>query len=276
MTRAGLIVFGVAAILAISACNRSSKPDPQAALDDAFRAGLLTTDEYDAKRADIVAVSAAASASVTAAAKAPVSVASNAAPVAPVPTASETRHTSSPPPTQPAASAAPGAKAAAPHTVSAPKEPEPNEAAEDKITPPPTKEAPEAAPDVNQEKEPAPAPLKGCEDEEFKSGGQKSESRFFAASPEAVHRAAVSALESMDFNIRKNTGKEIEANKKRHIGVIVGAGGERVTLTFHKQERNGQNGTSVTGETHKSFVGKLAQRTWTDAVLAQMACKLRD
>jgi hypothetical protein len=118
--------------------------------------------------------------------------------------------------------------------------------------------------------------LKGCEDEEFKSGGQKSESRFFAASQDAVHRAAVSALESMDFNIRKNTGKEIEANKKRHIGVIVGAGGERVTLTFRKQERNGQSGTSVTGETRKSFVGRLAQRTWTDAVLAQTACKLRE
>ena len=35
-----------------SACNRSSKPDPQAALDDAFKAGLLNPkDEYDAKRA---------------------------------------------------------------------------------------------------------------------------------------------------------------------------------------------------------------------------------
>jgi len=145
---------------------------------------------------------------------------------------------------------------------------------EDK-TPPPEKDEPAEAAEADA-KEPAPAPLKGCEDEDFKSGGQKSDSRFFAASPEAVRRAAVAALESMDFNIRKNTGKEIEANKKRHIGVIVGAGGERVTLTFQKSERNGQSGTRVTGETRKNFVGRLAQRTWTDAVLAQMACKLRE
>jgi hypothetical protein len=221
MTRARTIVFVAATFLVINACNRSSKPDPQAALDDAFRAGLLTKDEYDAKRGDIVAASAAASASVAAAVKAPVATAPNAAPAAPSLTASETGRSSSPPspPTQPAATAAPGAKAAASTAVSAPKRPEPNEVAEDKITAPTTKEGPESSPDATHEitpaKEPAPAPLKGCEDEEFKSGGQKSESRFFAASPETVHRAAVSALESMDFNIRKNTGKEIEANKKR-------------------------------------------------------------
>lgn len=273
MTRAGTIVFVTAAFLAVGACNRSSKSDPRAALDDAFRAGLLTKDEYDAKRADNIAASAAsASATAAAVAKAPAAIATNAAPTAPAtpaPAANASAPASAPP--------APGPQAVSSTPKSVSNAPQPNAAAEDKIAAAPAKEKIlEAAPGITQSKEPAPAPLKGCEDDEFKSGGQKSESRFFAASPEAVHRAAVSALESMDFNIRKNTGKEIEANRKRHIGVIVGAGGERVTLTFRKQERNGQSGTSVTGETRKSFVGRLAQRTWTDAVLAQMACKLRD
>jgi len=111
---------------------------------------------------------------------------------------------------------------------------------------------------------------------EYKPGGQKgAEERFFAAPPEAVRRAAVSALDGLDFNIHKTSKNEIEASKKRHIGVIVGAGGERVILTFQKTERGGQSGTRVIGETKKSFVGHMAQRTWTDAVLAEIGCKLR-
>ena len=91
-----------------------------------------------------------------------------------------------------------------------------------------------------------------------------------------VRRAAISALDSLDFNIHKNSNKEIEASKKRHVGVIVGAGGERVILTFQKSERGGQSGTRVIGDTKKNFVGHMTQKTWTDAVLAQIGCKLRE
>jgi hypothetical protein len=128
----------------------------------------------------------------------------------------------------------------------------------------------------SKEKEEEPAVLAGCEDEEFKSGGQKEVSRFYAAPPEDVWKAAVATLNGMDFNIHKNTEKEIEATRRRNIGVVVGAGGEKVTLTLKKATNQGRSGTMVTGETKKSFVGRLAQRTWTDAVLAQMACKLRE
>ncbi len=69
--------------------------------------------------------------------------------------------------------------------------------------------------------------------------------------------------------------KEIEASKKRHMDAIVGVGGERVILTFKATEEGGQNGTRVVGETKKNFIGHVSQRTWTDAVLAQIACKLR-
>jgi hypothetical protein len=136
--------------------------------------------------------------------------------------------------------------------------------------PPPSSASPKVA-------EAEPAPLAGCEDDEFKSGGQKgSQERFFAASPAEVRRAAVLALGSLDFDIRKDSNKGIEASKKRHIGVIVGAGGERVNLTFQKSQKGGQTGTLITGETKKSFVGRIAQRTWTDAVMAQIACRLRE
>ena len=47
-------------------------------------------------------------------------------------------------------------------------------------------------------------------------------------------------------------------------------------LTFQKTERAGHSGTHVIGQTKKSFVGRVTQKTWTDAVLAQIACKLRE
>jgi hypothetical protein len=201
------------------------------ALESAYKAGLLTKEEYDAKRQTLLAASATPAAAVTS---------------APLVT-----------PPQPVTPAPPTPAASARKALPAP--------------------AVEVEKKVQQtENREGPALAAGCEDEQFKSGGQKSDTRFYAASPDAVRRAAVSALDALDFNVNKNTAKEIEAQKRRHIGVVIGAGGEKVKLTLKKAEEGGRSGTLVTGETKKNFVGRLAQRSWTDAVLAQTACKLRE
>ena len=125
------------------------------------------------------------------------------------------------------------------------------------------------------EDEEEPAPSAGCEDTEYKSGGKGTQERFFPMPVASVKKGAVAALESLDFTIHKNAGKEIEASKNRHIGVIIGAGGERVALQFLEAQQGGQKGTRMTAETKKSFVGRLAQKSWTNAVLAQTACMLK-
>jgi hypothetical protein len=233
-------VFLAAVLLSATACNRTNKTEQLAALDSAYQSGLLTKDEYDAKRR---ALTAAAPTPVAAQAPAPL--------LNPTPAAA-------PPPAPPQAPRDSSPPAASPITPSS-----------QPITP----SVPRSGAVAH---EPEPAPLAGCEEVEYKPGGQKgAEERFFAAPPEAVRRAAVSALDGLDFNIHKTSKNVIEASKKRHIGVIVGAGGERVILTFQKTERGGQSGTRVIGETKKSFVGHMAQRTWTDAVLAEIGCKLR-
>ncbi len=122
-----------------------------------------------------------------------------------------------------------------------------------------------------------PQPLAGCEDAEYQSGKVKGASqRFYPAPPRAVMAAARAALRSLDFIIHEDTGNDIEASKRRHIGAIVGAGGERLILHFEKAQQDGQAGTLATGETKKSFVGRVAQKSWTNAVLAQIACHLRE
>jgi hypothetical protein len=206
------------ALVTSTACKHTSdKAEQLAALDNAYQAGLLTKDEYDAKRRALTESDAAAA------------------------TASTVPEPNSSP-------------------VAAPVAPS--------ITPSGSSSNVHAGPAE-------PAPMAGCSDAEYKSGGQKgAEARFFAASPEMVRRAAVSALESLDFNIHKNTNKEIEASKKRHLGALVGAGGERVILTFKEVQQGGQSGTRVVGQTKKNFVGHVSQKNWTDAVFAQTACKL--
>lgn len=262
-------VLLAAVLVAAPACHRADKKTDQlAALDGAYQSGLLTKDEYDAKRR-----------ALTGGEPAPVATPAPAPNPVPAPAAA--------PEPAPVPAAAPPAKVA-PQAKPAPKPRPFGPPVASLVTPssppiapsapPPIESAPApATPSVAETKEPEPAPLAGCDDAEFKSGGQKgAEERFFAAPPEQVRRAALSALDSLDFNIHKDTSKEIEASKKRNIGVIVGAGGERVILTFQKAESGGHSGTLLIARTKKSFVGRVTQRTWTDAVLAQTACKLRE
>ncbi len=118
--------------------------------------------------------------------------------------------------------------------------------------------------------------MAGCDDAEYRSGKVKgAKQRFYPASPEEVKKAAREALARLDFNLHKDAGNEMEASKRRHIGVVVGAGGERLLLHFEKSHEGNQTGTMVTGETKKSLIGRLAQKSWTNAILAQIACHLR-
>jgi hypothetical protein len=120
-----------------------------------------------------------------------------------------------------------------------------------------------------------PAPLAGCESKEVKSGKEKgTQERFFAAPLPQVKNALTGALAALEFEVKKDSGNQIEAHKKRHIGVFVGSGGEKVVLQLAEAEEEGKKGTRVTGETKKGFVGRAGQKSWTNAVLDQTSCIL--
>jgi hypothetical protein len=217
------LVVVLSLLLCAGACNRKTKAEQLAALDSAYQSGILTKDEYDAKKIALLG-----------------SFTAPAAPVAPIAPVAVT-----PAPT-PAATTAPA---------------RPKEVAGTPKT--------QAGPEV--------APLAGCSDQEYKSSnGNGPQERFFPMPLATVKRAAAEALKTLDFDIHKNTNNEIEASKKRHIGVLIGAGGEREILRFKETQLGNQKGTRVTGETKKTFVGRAAQKSWTNAVLAQTACGLRD
>lgn len=137
---------------------------------------------------------------------------------------------------------------------------------------------PKAAPQTSaaEPDEAEPAPLAGCRDAESRAGGPKGvQERFFPVSVEAVRKAATLAFTNLDFTIHADSGGEMEASKRRHLSAVIVAGGEKLILHFASARQGGQSGTRVTAETKKSIVGRLAQKSWTTAVLAQISCNLR-
>lgn len=245
-------------VLSAAACKKENKAEQLAALDSAYQAGVLSKGEYDTKRLALMGPPP-----VTPAAPAPAALAPpNPEPGKPTPFATQSQavppgRTNAPPGTaQPAAATSPPAPPPAPAPAAQPAQaiPAPQPAAAD---------------------EAEPRPLAGCVDAESKSGKVKGAlQRFYPAPLNSVVAAARAALRSLDFAIHQDTGKDIEASKRRHIGAIVGAGGERLILHFETSQQGGHTGTLVTGETKKSFVGRVAQKSWTNVVLAQIACHL--
>ncbi len=249
----GAMLLGGLALSVACGTGKKSQAEQLAALDSAYQSGVFSKDEYDAKKTAIVGQAPAASV-----APAPVTQPAPVNEPSPQPTA--------PPPVveeHPIASAAP-----VPQPQDAPR-PKPAE---------PAPVAKAAAPKHAEpaQVEPEPAAVKSCEDAEYKSHKDgASQSRFFPMPLARVKKATLDALGTLDFTIHKDEGNEIEASKKRHIGVVIGAGGEREILQFEAATEGGQRGTRVTGATKKSAVGRLAQKSWTAAVLAQTACNLR-
>ena len=288
------IALAVALTLSAAACHKDNKEAQLKALDSAYKSGVFTKEEYDAKKQALMGTPAAAPAAPAPAPAAPPDASALAAEVlpsaAPAPSSAPAQgwdvgsSSAAPQAPAPPAQTAPAARQPAQTRAAVPS---PAPAARVPAAPPPRPSPPQAVPPqaapaqaapapAAEAEEPEPTPLAGCQDAESKAGGPKGvQERFFPASEEAVRRAASVALTGLDFTIHRDSGHEMEASKRRHLSAVIGAGGERLILHFSQVRRGGQSGTWVTGETKKSIVGRLAQKSWTSAVLAQIACNLR-
>ncbi len=265
-----------------AACSRDRKAEQIAALDNALRSGLITKQEYDAKKASVLgtpppapvvaqapaplpAVSPAPTPAPPLPPELPADVSRKTAPK-PVEAPPAKTHAAAPAPTPVKTAPAPVERAASPPPPPPPSTPPPSEAGVPRPKPEPPKPA------AADEEEPK--TLAGCEDAPRPGKEKGLQERFFPASVARVKDAARSALAGLEFKVNKDAGNEIDANKKRHLGVLVGSGGERIILRFEEAREGGQRGTRVTGETKKGFLLRAGQKSWTNAVLAQTACLL--
>jgi len=123
--------------------------------------------------------------------------------------------------------------------------------------------------------EDTPAPTSACAGTDIRPGKEKGrQERFYPMPMAQVREAALKSLKDLEFNVRRASDTELEASKKRHIGLLIGSGGEKMTLQFEEAVQGGRRGTRVTGETKKGFVMRAGQKSWTNAVLDQTACTL--
>jgi hypothetical protein len=117
-----------------------------------------------------------------------------------------------------------------------------------------------------QEKKPEAEKAK--EKAEIKPGKEKGkQERFFAHPLQKVKEATIDAMKAIEFEVKKDKGNELEAKRKRHVGVFVGSGGETLVVQLREAEEGGAKGTRVIAETKKGFVGRAGQKSWSNAVL---------
>lgn len=126
-----------------------------------------------------------------------------------------------------------------------------------------------------QQTPPATTPDQPCMKEEMKPGKDSKIEHFFAAPADKVKQAIVDAMKAIECTPDKQTDTEIQGQRKRHIGVMVGSGGEVLSFTLAPATENGVAGTKVVGDTKKTFAGRMGQKSWTDAVLTRAECLLK-
>jgi uncharacterized lipoprotein YehR (DUF1307 family) len=83
--------------------------------------------------------------------------------------------------------------------------------------------------------------------------------------------AAKQALTTYGCNIKKEKADYLECTRDRHVGVMVGSGGEKVTVKLSEKGSE----TRVEIKTGKGFVGRLAKKNWSTPIFDEMMKTLK-
>ena len=86
-----------------------------------------------------------------------------------------------------------------------------------------------------------------------------------------VLEAARQALATYGCDVKKEKPDYLECTRSRHVGVMVGSGGEKVTVEL--SEKDGQ--TRVQIKTGKGFVGRLGKKNWSTPIFDEMMKTLK-
>jgi hypothetical protein len=101
--------------------------------------------------------------------------------------------------------------------------------------------------------------------------GSKDVDQTVAYPMDKVFDAAKQALLTHGCNIKKEKADYLECTKDRHIGMVVGSGGEKITVKLTPKG----NETRVEIKTGKGFVGRLGKKNWSTPVFDEMMKTLK-
>jgi hypothetical protein len=79
-------------------------------------------------------------------------------------------------------------------------------------------------------------------------------------------------LSAVDASVTENTPTQIKAQRNRHIGLLVGSGGEELNVTLSPVSNSS---TFVTVATKTGFVGGAGQKAWSCQIVDQMVAMAR-
>lgn len=111
----------------------------------------------------------------------------------------------------------------------------------------------------------------GAENKDEPSKGSKDVDQVVAYPMVDVLNAVKQALATYGCNIKKEKADSLECTRDRHMGVLVGSGGEKVTVRL---SANG-SGTRVEIKTGKGFAGRLGKKNWSTPIFDDMMATLK-
>lgn len=105
-----------------------------------------------------------------------------------------------------------------------------------------------------------------------KSDGCYEASVVLAKSVTDTAAIATRVLTALDASVTENTPAQIKAQRNRHIGLLVGSGGEELNVTLRPLSNSS---TFVTVATKTGFVGGAGQKAWSCQIVDQMVSMAR-
>ena len=101
--------------------------------------------------------------------------------------------------------------------------------------------------------------------EEDATKGSKDVDEVVQYPMDAVQRAVKLGMQPYGFDIKKDKADYLDGTRSRHVGVVVGSGGEKVTVQLSPES----GGTRVKIETGKGFVGRLGKKNWSTPIFKE-------
>jgi hypothetical protein len=102
------------------------------------------------------------------------------------------------------------------------------------------------------------------------SKDSKDVDRTIAYPAAKVLEAARQALTTYGCEVKKTKPDYLECTRSRHVGVVVGSGGEKVTVQLTDMGPE----TRVQIKTGKGFVGRLGKKNWSTPIFDDMMATL--
>lgn len=92
--------------------------------------------------------------------------------------------------------------------------------------------------------------------------GSKDVNEVIQYPMDAVQKAVKVGMQTYGFDIKDEKPDYLDGTRSRHVGVVVGSGGEKVTVRLSSES----GGTRVKIETGKGFVGRMGKKNWSTPI----------